>query len=54
MGIPLARAIGSLRLTVGPENTDEEIDCALSVLRDVIGRLGAPLRTGAAPAVSAS
>jgi len=42
---------------VGPENTDEEIDCALSVLRDVIGRLGmnpSASLTGSAPAVSAS
>jgi cysteine desulfurase len=50
MGVPLARAIGSLRLTVGPENTDEEIDYALSVLSGVIDRLragpSARLRTG--------
>jgi len=41
MGVPLARAIGSLRLTVGPENTDEEMDYALSVLPGVIDRLRA-------------
>ncbi|MBI1848438.1 MAG: cysteine desulfurase NifS, partial [Candidatus Rokubacteria bacterium] len=26
IGLPLRRAAGALRLTVGPENTDEEID----------------------------
>jgi cysteine desulfurase len=36
MGIPLRRAAGALRLTVGPENTDEEIDYVLSVLPGVI------------------
>ncbi len=58
MGVPLSRAIGSLRLTVGPENTDEEIDDALSVLGGVVERLraspSAALRTPAAPATSAS
>jgi cysteine desulfurase len=61
MGIPLARAIGSLRLTVGPENTDEEIDSALSVLPGIVERLraipSASLTVPApapAPAVSAS
>ena len=43
MGVPLSRAVGGLRLTVGPENTDEEIDYALSVLRGVVERLRAPL-----------
>jgi cysteine desulfurase len=36
MAIPLRRAAGALRLTVGPENTDEEIDYVLSVLPGVI------------------
>ena len=59
MGIPLARAIGSLRLTVGPENTDEEIDDVLSVLPGIIERLRAspPASLTApapAPAVSVS
>jgi len=54
MGVPLARAIGSLRLTVGPENRDEEMDHALSVLPGVIDRLRAPLGARPAPAASAS
>jgi cysteine desulfurase len=58
MGVPLARAIGSLRLTVGPENTDEEIEYALSVLPAVIDRLragpSAGLKAGSAPAGRAS
>jgi cysteine sulfinate desulfinase/cysteine desulfurase-like protein len=56
MGVPLSRAIGSLRLTVGPENTDEEIDHALSVLPGIVARLraapSAALRS-ATPAISA-
>jgi cysteine desulfurase len=62
MSVPLSRAIGSLRLTVGSENTDEEIDYALSVLRGVVERLrallragpSAALRTGPAPATRTS
>jgi cysteine desulfurase len=54
MGVPLSKAIGSLRLTVGPENTDEEMDNALSVLGDVVERLRAPLRAGSAAATSTS
>ena len=58
MGVPLARAIGSLRLTVGPENTDESIDYALSVLSGVIERLRASpsgaSRAGPATAASVS
>jgi cysteine desulfurase len=57
MGVPLSRAIGSLRLTVGPENTDEEIDHALSVLPGIVARLraapSAALRS-ATTAISAS
>jgi len=51
MSVPLSRAIGSLRLTVGSENTDEEIDYALSVLRGVVERLRAPLRAGPSAAL---
>ena len=57
MGVPLARAVGSLRLTVGSENTEQEIDHALSVLSGVVERLRASPSaslTGPAPAVSAS
>ena len=54
MGVPLSKAIGSLRLTVGPENTDEEMDNALSVLGDIVERLRAALRTGPAPATTTS
>jgi cysteine desulfurase len=36
MGIPLTKASAALRLTVGPENTDEEVDYVLSILPDVI------------------
>jgi cysteine desulfurase len=58
MGVPLARAIGSLRLTVGPENTDEDIDHALSVLPGIVERLragpSASLRTGPSAAASTS
>ncbi|MEX0682219.1 MAG: cysteine desulfurase family protein [Dehalococcoidia bacterium] len=35
-GMPLRRAVGALRLTVGPENTDEEIERVLSVLPGVV------------------
>jgi cysteine desulfurase len=36
MGISLTKASAALRLTVGPENTDEEIDYVLSALPGVI------------------
>jgi cysteine desulfurase len=36
IGMPLRRAFGVLRLTVGPENTDAEIDRALSVLPEIV------------------
>ena len=42
MGVPLAKAVGGLRLTVGPENTDEEIEYVLSVLPRIVREL----RTG--------
>jgi cysteine desulfurase len=36
MGLPLRRAAGALRLTVGPENTQAEIDRVLEVLPGII------------------
>jgi cysteine desulfurase len=36
MGLPLSKAVAALRLTVGAENTEEEIDYVLSVLPDVV------------------
>ncbi|MCH8050833.1 MAG: cysteine desulfurase [Chloroflexi bacterium] len=35
-GMPLRRAVGALRLTVGPENTAQEMELVLSVLPDVV------------------
>ena len=35
-GMPLRRAVGALRLTVGPENTAQEMERVLSVLPDVV------------------
>ncbi len=37
MGLPLSKAAGALRLTVGPENTDGEVDRVLEVLPTVVG-----------------
>jgi cysteine desulfurase len=36
IGIPLRRAFGALRLTVGPENTPDEIDQVLAVLPGIV------------------
>lgn len=36
MGLPLTEAVAALRLTVGPDNTDEDVDRLLSVLPDVV------------------
>jgi cysteine desulfurase len=36
MGVPLSKSSGALRLTVGPENTDVEIDRVLSVLPGIV------------------
>jgi cysteine desulfurase len=47
MGIPLNRAIAALRLTLGPENTPEEIDRVLSVLPGVVAESRAKARAGA-------
>ncbi len=49
IGLPLRRAAGALRLTVGPENTDEEIDRVLAALPGIV----AESRARAAPGVSA-
>ena len=36
IGMPLRRAFGVLRFTVGPENTDAEIERLLSILPDIV------------------
>ena len=38
MGVPLAGAVAALRLTVGPDNTDDEVDYLLSVLPGVVAQ----------------
>ena len=35
-GMPSRRAVGALRLTVGPENTPQEMERVLAVLPDVV------------------
>ncbi len=49
MGMPLARAVAALRLTVGPDNTDDEVDHLLSVLPEVVAESRASSRSGASP-----
>jgi cysteine sulfinate desulfinase/cysteine desulfurase-like protein len=46
MGMPLSRAAGVLRLTCGPENTEDEIDYVLSVLPEVVADSRAKARPG--------
>jgi cysteine desulfurase len=47
IGMPLRRAFGALRLTVGPENTAEEIDAVLAVLPEIVAASrAAPKRVG--------
>jgi cysteine desulfurase len=46
MGMPLNRAAGVLRLTCGPENTEDEIDYVLSVLPDVVAESRSKVRAG--------
>lgn len=46
MGIPLSRAAGVLRLTCGPENTEDEIDFVISSLPDVVAESRANARPG--------
>jgi cysteine desulfurase len=49
MGMPLSRAVAALRLTVGPDNTDEDVDHLLSVLPGVVAESRAKSRGGASP-----
>jgi len=44
MGVPLARAVAALRLTVGPDNTDDEVDHLLSALPEVVAESRASSR----------
>ncbi len=39
MGVPPEEARGSLRLTLGEENTEEEVDYVLEILADIVGKL---------------
>jgi cysteine desulfurase len=43
MGLPAEIARGSLRLTLGPTTTEEEIETVLAVLPDIVARLRASL-----------
>jgi cysteine desulfurase len=46
IGMPLRRAFGALRLTVGPENTHDEIERVLSLLPEIVAESRAnPTRT---------
>jgi len=49
MGMPLTQAVAALRLTVGPDNTDEEVDYLLSVLPQVVAQSRAQSRGAASP-----
>jgi cysteine desulfurase len=49
MGMPLTRAVAALRLTVGPDNTDEEVDYLLSELSRVVAQSRAQSRGAASP-----
>jgi cysteine desulfurase len=49
MGIPLTRAVAALRLTVGSDNTDEDVDYLLSVLPQVVAESRARRHGGASP-----
>lgn len=47
IGMPLRRAFGALRLTVGPENTDAEIERVLAVVPEIVAASRAnPSRVG--------
>jgi cysteine desulfurase len=39
MGVPLDWAMGSVRTTLGRENTDEDIDYVLAVLPPLVERI---------------
>ena len=49
MGVPLTRAVAALRLTVGPDNADEDVDHLLSVLPQVVAQSRAQSRGAASP-----
>jgi cysteine desulfurase len=49
MGVPLTRAVAALRLTVGPDNSDEEVDYLLSVLPGVVAQSRAQSRGASSP-----
>ncbi len=49
MGVPLTSAVAALRLTVGPDNTDEDVDYLLSLLPDVVAESRAKSGGGASP-----
>ncbi len=49
MGMPMTRAVAALRLTVGPDNTDDDVDHLLSVLPEVVAQSRARSRGGASP-----
>jgi cysteine desulfurase len=49
MGLPLSGAVAALRFTVGPDNTDEEVDYLLSVLPEVVTQSRVKSRGGASP-----
>jgi cysteine desulfurase len=42
MGLPLETAVGSVRLTLGPSSTEDEVDCVLRVLPDLVRSLREP------------
>ena len=39
MGVPASRALGSLRLSLGPTTTDADVDLALEVMPAAVARL---------------
>ena len=49
MGVPLSGAVAALRLTVGPDNTNEEVDYLLSVLPKIVAQSRARSRGSASP-----
>jgi cysteine desulfurase len=46
MGVDRARALGSLRLSLGPTTTDAEVDLALEAVPAAVSRLRAARRHG--------
>jgi cysteine desulfurase len=49
MGIPMDMAVGSLRLTLGPSNTEEEADYLLRILPELVRSLRDQAKLGPAP-----